>query len=394
MTGSAFSPLLPEQTTIGILGGGQLGRMSAMAAQRMGYRVVALTPETDSPISTVAHQTLVAPYTDTEALRQLASVAQVVTVEFENVPTEALTVLREHGALTHPGPLALATAQNRLREKQFFKTHQLPTPQFVEVDSLAALEAALIDLGTPAVLKTAGFGYDGKGQVKINTPAEARQAWETLSGGATQGVKAILEAWITFEREVSLISARNPQGETVHYGLVHNVHEHHILHTSRVPFHQGGLQAEAERISTAILDALGYVGLLCVEYFVTPQGTLLINEMAPRPHNSGHLTIEASLTSQFEQHIRAICGLPLGPTRWRVPTAAMRNLLGDVWQDGPPAWAAILHDAPDIAIHLYGKREARPGRKMGHLTVCATSELALESKLAQLERRLTHPVVL
>ncbi|MFM7468825.1 MAG: 5-(carboxyamino)imidazole ribonucleotide synthase [Vampirovibrionales bacterium] len=383
--------------TIGILGGGQLGRMSAMAAQHMGYRVVVFAPEDNPPASSVAHETIQASYTDHEALTRFAHQVDVVTLEFENIPSTTLDYLATLGVTTYPQVQALATAQHRLTEKTFFKTQGLPVAPFYEVDSPEALQEATTHLGFPCVLKTTGFGYDGKGQVILHTIQELHAAWDKLSPLCPT---LIAEAWVKFSEEVSCISARNAQGEIVHYGLLHNEHRHHILHISRTgkTLTSSALQHQAETLNTHILEALNYVGLLCVEYFVCPSeeetsSQLLINEMAPRPHNSGHLTIEGAVTSQFEQHIRAICGLPLGSTAWRYPFIAMVNILGDAWfnvshtaSSSPetPAWHTWMAQNTHLKCHLYGKTEAKVGRKMGHWTLHAETQPDLETALSAL----------
>lgn len=357
---------------VGVLGSGQLGRMFALAARRMGYRVHTFSPDTDTPTGQVADVEIVADYDDLEAVREFARNVSVVTFEFENVPTETANAVAEF-APVRPGGNVLHVAQNRLREKTFLKEAGLPHAPFCAISSLGELQAALDELGCPAILKTAGFGYDGKGQVKINASDEAPAAWHALDGQ-----ECVLEACIAFEREVSIVGARGLDGAFAHYGLIENAHVDGILDVSVSPPkdslapNSGGIrqvEREAVEIARAIFERLDVVGTLCVEFFLTSDMRLLVNETAPRPHNSGHLTIDACATSQFEQQLRAVCGLPLGATDQLRP-AAMANLLGDVWANGEPHWAAALA-LPCVHLHLYGKEEARSGRKMGHLTALA-----------------------
>ena len=357
-------PILPG-ATVGVLGSGQLGRMFALAARRLGYRVHTFSPDTDTPTGQVADREVVGAYEDLGAVRDFARHVSVVTFEFENVPAETAEAV---AALVpvRPGGTVLHIAQNRLREKTFLARHGIPCAPFRHVTTRAELGAALTELGTPAILKTAGFGYDGKGQARISRPEEADGAWEELGGR-----ECVLEGFVAFEREVSVVAARGLDGAFVHYGLIENAHVGGILDVSvcPAPAVPPDVAAEAVAITRAIFEALDVVGTLCVEFFLTPDHRLLVNEMAPRPHNSGHLTIDAHITSQFEQQLRAVCGLPLGGVDQLRP-AAMANLLGDVWADGTPDWARALV-RQDVKLHLYGKEEARPGRKMGHLTALA-----------------------
>jgi 5-(carboxyamino)imidazole ribonucleotide synthase len=289
---------------------------------------------------------------------------QVVTFEFENVPAASVEAVAELVPV-RPSGFVLHTAQHRAREKTFLAKAGLPVTPFALIDSEADLDAAIARLGCPAVLKTASFGYDGKGQAKVSSASDARAAWDKLNRQP-----CVLEAFIEFEREVSVIAARGMDGAIAHYGVIENAHRHHILDVSVSPANvPPEVEREAVRIASATLEALDLVGLLCVEMFLARDGSLLINELAPRPHNSGHLTFDAHVTSQFEQQLRAVCGLPLGSTD-RLRPAAMSNLLGDVWRDGEPDWAAALR-FPGVKLHLYGKTDPRPGRKMGHLTALA-----------------------
>ena len=374
-------PILPG-ATVGVLGSGQLGRMFALAARRMGYRVHTFSPDTDTPTGQVADREIVAAYEDLDAVRDFARQVSVVTFEFENVPAETADAVAEIVPV-RPGGQVLHIAQNRLREKRFLARQGIPCAPFCHVASLSELGAALRELGTPAILKTAGFGYDGKGQVRINSLGEAASAW-----GALDGQECVLEGFVAFEREVSVVAAGGLDGESAHYGVIENHHVDGILDLSIAPARLGSdgakIEAEAVAITRTIFEALNVVGTLCVEFFLTSGGNLLVNEIAPRPHNSGHLTLDAHVTSQFEQQLRAVCGLPLGSTEMLCP-AAMTNLLGDFWELGVPDWSAAL-SLPNVKLHLYGKEDARPGRKMGHLTALAgTSEDAARSVLAARE---------
>jgi 5-(carboxyamino)imidazole ribonucleotide synthase len=367
--------------TLGVLGGGQLGRMFAIAARRMGYRVHTFSPEIDAPAGQVSDRQVQAAYDDLDAVRAFARGVDVVTFEFENVPAATAEAAAEQ-APVRPAGGVLHTTQNRLREKGFLAAAGFPVTPFVPVRSEAELRAGLAALGSPAVLKTAGWGYDGKGQVRIAGAGEAPAAWAAL---ATD--EAVLESFVDFAAEVSVVAARGLDGSFAHYGLIENQHRRHILDVSMAPAPLAatapGLEREAVKLARGVLDSLGVVGVLCVELFATTAGRLLINELAPRPHNSGHLTFDACVTSQFEQQLRAICGLPLGATDLLLP-AAMANLLGDLWQDGEPDWAAACA-FPTVKLHLYGKAQPRPARKMGHLTALAAS--AEEARARVLEAR-------
>lgn len=357
------SAILPG-ATLGILGSGQLGRMLSFEAKRMGYKVHIYSPSKDSPAGQVSDKEIVASYTDLTALKAFAQEVDIVTLEFENIPVDALNVLEQHVAV-HPSPKVLHIAQNRLREKTFLHENNLPVVPFKQIDAEADIENALLELGTPAVMKTAGFGYDGKGQAIINTFNEAREAYKTLGGGTV-----ILEAFINYRQELSVIGARNQAGDYADYGVIENDHQHHILDVSVAPSSLSeNIQAEACAIAKTTLEAFDIIGIMCVEFFLTTDNQLLINEVAPRPHNSGHLTIEANVTSQFAQQLRAVCNLPLGATEFIKP-AVMINLLGDLWQDKNPNWQNLLN-MPQTYLHLYGKAEARAGRKMGHITALA-----------------------
>jgi 5-(carboxyamino)imidazole ribonucleotide synthase len=368
---------------IGILGGGQLGRMFAMAARRLGYRVHMLAPELDTPTGQIADVEVVAPYDDLDRVRELARSVDVVTFEFENVPAAAAAAAAEH-AIVRPSGQALEIAQHRIREKTFLAAHGLPVAPFVPITSGRELAAALEHVGYPAVLKTATFGYDGKGQAVIDRGADGLEAWRRLGGG-----DAVLEAFVDLEREVSVIGARGVDGEWSYFGPIENAHRHHILDVSVAPATLApATAAEAVDLTRAVMEALGYIGILCIEFFVARDGRLLINELAPRPHNSGHLTFDACRTSQFEQQLRAICGLPLGSPELLQP-AAMANLLGELWSEGEPDWAAALRFG-EVKLHLYGKAIPRPGRKMGHLTALAPTAAAARALVLDARAALTR----
>lgn len=369
-------------STIGILGSGQLGRMLALAARPLGFHVHIYAPDAEgSPAGQVADRVTQADYLDAAALEAFAADCDVVTVEFENIPAAALERLAGLTAV-HPGARALHITQNRLREKNFLQEHGLPLARFRHVTDEADLAAAVSELGLPAVLKTAGFGYDGKGQLLLREQADLGRAAGLLAEG-----EAVLEEFVPFEAEVSVIAARSAGGETGSYGLFRNVHTDHILDVTVAGPDHDPLAEAAGAIAARIMNALGFVGVMCVELFVLADGRLLVNEVAPRVHNSGHLTSEACLCNQFQQHIRAVSGLPLGSFAFR-SHAAMANLLGDVWQGGEPDWNAVL-TAGDVQLHLYGKAEARPGRKMGHLTAVADSAAEAESVVRRVRNALS-----
>lgn len=359
------APILPG-ATVGILGSGQLGRMLALAARRMGYRIHTFSPERTTPTGQVADREITAAYDDLDAVRAFAAQVDVVTLEFENIPTATIETIAMHVPV-RPGGTALHTTQHRIREKTFLHDAGFPVTPFRSVTTRDDLRAGLTAFGYPAILKTADFGYDGKGQAKIAAPNEADAAFAAI-GERT----AILEAFVDFEREVSVVAARGLDGAFAHFGVVENTHTHHILDTTASPAAVPPQTArDAVAITRGVLDALGIVGVACVEFFLTHGGALLVNEIAPRPHNSGHFTIDACATSQFEQQLRAVCDLPLGATEQLRP-AAMANLLGDLWEQGEPDWMAACA-YPHVKLHLYGKATPRPGRKMGHLTALAGS---------------------
>jgi 5-(carboxyamino)imidazole ribonucleotide synthase len=363
--------ILPN-STIGVFGSGQLGRMFAIEARKMGYRVHTFSPDTDTPTGQVADFETSADYEDLDAVKKFARSVDVVTFEFENVPSVTVEAAAEFVEV-HPKGEILHITQNRLREKTFLKQNNFPHTPFRHIKTLEDLQQSIAEIGVPCVLKTAGFGYDGKGQTKINSVADIATAFAKMNGN-----EAVLEAFVEFEKEVSVVCARDLQGKFAHYGVIENEHENHILDVSFAPaFIAEKVFIEAVEIARSVAETLDYVGTLCVEFFLTKDEKLLINELAPRPHNSGHLTFDACVTSQFEQQLRAVCGLPLGSTEFFKP-CAMANLLGDVWQNGEPHWAQILQ-SPNVKLHLYGKAEPRIKRKMGHLTaLAATAHEAVE----------------
>jgi 5-(carboxyamino)imidazole ribonucleotide synthase len=363
-------------STIGVLGGGQLGRMMAIAARRMGYRIHTLSPSEDTPAGQVADLEINADYEDLEAIRAFAQGVQVVTFEFENVSTEAAAAAAEIVPV-RPSGSALHITQQRAREKGFLADHGFPATPCAAVHTVDELAIALGRIGVPAILKTAAFGYDGKGQHRIESIEDAERIW-----GLIGHQEALVERVVDFTRELSVVGARGLDGAFRHFGAIENTHRHHILDLSIAPARvPAKIAAEAIAITREILETLDYIGVLCVEFFLTADERLLVNEIAPRPHNSAHLTFDACVTSQFEQHVRAICGLPLGSTAQMRP-AVMVNLLGDLWSDGEPDWSGALA-LPDVKLHLYGKSDPRPGRKMGHLTALAdTVEEAMEKAVA------------
>jgi 5-(carboxyamino)imidazole ribonucleotide synthase len=359
------APILPG-ATVGVLGSGQLGRMLALAARRMGYRIHTFSPERDTPTGQVADREIAAAYDDLDAVRAFAADVDVVTLEFENIPAATVEAIAA-SVPVRPGGAVLHTTQHRMREKTFLRGAGFPVTSFCPVTTLADLRAGLAAFSYPAVLKTADFGYDGKGQVTIAAPEAVDAAFAAFAGR-----EAILEAFVDFQREVSVVAARGMDGSFAHFGVVENTHRNHILDTTVAP---AAVPAEIARdaieITRGILSTLGVVGVACVEFFLTHAGALVVNEIAPRPHNSGHFSVDACATSQFEQQLRAVCGLPLGATEQLRP-AAMANLLGDLWAHGEPNWASACA-FPHVKLHLYGKATPRPGRKMGHLTALASN---------------------
>jgi 5-(carboxyamino)imidazole ribonucleotide synthase len=363
-------------STIGVLGSGQLGRMMAIAARRMGYRVHTYSPAEETPTGQVADLEISADYEDLDAIRAFAMGVHVITFEFENVSTEAAAAAAEIVPV-RPSGAALHITQHRAREKGFLADHGFPTTPCAAVATIDELAVALGQVGVPAILKTNVFGYDGKGQHQITSIEDAERVWSLIGHQ-----EAVLERVVDFTHELSVVGARGLDGAFTHFGAIENTHKNHILDVSlapaRVPVY---VASEAVNITRAVMEELDYVGVLCVELFLTRDGRLLVNEIAPRPHNSGHLTFDACVTSQFEQQVRAVCGLPMGSTTQMRP-AAMVNLLGDLWANGEPDWSGALA-LPEVKLHLYGKSEPRPGRKMGHITALAeTVEEALEKAIA------------
>jgi 5-(carboxyamino)imidazole ribonucleotide synthase len=355
------------------MGGGQLGRMFAIAARRMGFRVHTFSPEPDGPAAQLSDFSTVAEYRDEAAVRKFAQQIDLLTFEFENIPAETIEWCADYVPV-RPNASVLHTAQHRLREKEFLSQHGFPVAAYQSIRMRAELGPALQTIGTPAILKTAGFGYDGKGQQFIDGSKTADELWANRPGD-----ELVLERAIEFEREISVIVARAPNGTTETFPVSENIHRNHILDVTIVPARVGdSIAREAAELACSVTEKLDVIGLLAVEMFQQPRDGLLVNELAPRPHNSGHWSIEGCVTSQFEQHVRAVCGLPLGSTKLLRPTA-MANLLGEVWSDGEPDWAAALQ-TPNIHLHLYGKRAPRPGRKMGHVTATAdTTDEAIDA---------------
>ena len=368
--------MIQPGSAIGVVGGGQLGRMFTLRARSMGYRVVVLEPDPRSPAGAVADRQIEAAYDDTAALADLADACLAVTTEFENVPAGVLSFLSER-VVTRPGAAAVAVAQDRIAEKERMREAGLATADFRPVRSAAGARTAFLELGgRPAILKTSRLGYDGKGQALVTTADECVAAFESLGG-----VECILEERLRLETEVSVILARNAEGKVAAFPPGENHHRFGILETTVVPARiPDALAAECCAAAESIAHALDYVGVLGVELFIAGGGRVYVNEIAPRPHNSGHYTLDACATDQFEQQVRVLCDLPLGDPRLLSPVA-MVNLLGDLWQHGEPDWHRALA-FPGVRLHLYGKVEARPGRKMGHLTCTAASpDAALETVL-------------
>ncbi|MEO0508811.1 MAG: 5-(carboxyamino)imidazole ribonucleotide synthase [Verrucomicrobiota bacterium] len=358
--------MIPPGSTIGILGGGQLGRMLILAGRALGYRFHVFEPKGPCSAGMVADLEVNAEYTDKAALKAFAEEVDVITLEFENIPAEIIDTLSEIKPV-FPGKQALHICQHRQREKDFLKASGLPCVPFEYADSATSLKQAITSIGFPCVIKTAAFGYDGKGQIKLNAPHEAEDCdflWKHLDGPP----RVVVEKWIHHIGEFSVVCARKADGTSITFPMAENVHVHHILHASIVPARvTEATRVLAEGLACKIADLLDVVGLIAVELFLDESGELIVNEMAPRPHNSGHYTIEGCFTSQFEQHIRAVTDLPFGSTKLHCPTV-MINLLGDLWEQGTPDWSGLLAD-PNCKLHVYDKGKAKPGRKMGHFTV-------------------------
>ncbi len=364
-------------STVGVMGGGQLGRMFAIAARRMGYRVHTFSPDEDTPTGQLADREVVGRYEDEKDVEDFARGVDVLTFEFENIPVQTIEWCARHCTVRPSGDV-LHITQHRLREKEFLDRHALPLPGFKAVASAGELAAAVADLGQPSVLKTASFGYDGKGQRLIRPGDNLQSVWAPFAGQL-----AVLEAFVDFELELSVLVARGIDGAMQTFPVGRNDHANHILDVTAVPFGDPKIEAAARDLACAVAGKINLVGLLAVEMFLRRDGSLLINELAPRPHNSGHWTFDACVTSQFEQQLRAVCGLPLGATDVLRP-AAMANLLGDLWANGEPDWSAALA-MPEVKLHLYGKAEPRPGRKMGHLVAFGSD--AAEAKGRAIEAR-------
>jgi 5-(carboxyamino)imidazole ribonucleotide synthase len=368
-------------STIGIMGSGQLGRMLAIEARKMGYRIHTFSPDRDTPTGQVADMEVCAPYSDQTAVRAFAAGLDVLTFEFENVPVESIEWASQL-CVVRPGGSVLHACQHRLREKEFLRGAGIPITPFAPVRSASELRAAAGSIGLPAVLKTAAFGYDGKGQRLLRTDTELTAAWPDFDGQL-----AVLEKWVPFAKEISVIVARGANGETRTYPVCENVHTHHILDVTLAPAPiADSIAGDAASLAVRTAEALGLVGVLAVEMFLLADGRILVNELAPRPHNSGHFSFDASVTSQFEQQLRAVCGLGLGSTASLAP-AAMANLLGDLWMHGEPDWEAAA-SMPEIKIHLYGKSDPRPGRKMGHLVAFGPTVEAAAESVREARRRL------
>jgi 5-(carboxyamino)imidazole ribonucleotide synthase len=374
----APGPILPG-ATIGILGSGQLGRMSAMAAKSMGYAVVIYDEVKDGPASSCADLTIVAPFDDHDALARFAMNTDVVTVEFENIPVEALEYL-ETRVPVRPSSSVVRICQDRVLEKEFLRNNGFPVAPFRVITSAAELATGIAELNAPSILKTAALGYDGKGQISLSPGDNSEVIWAMLGSP-----RAVLEQRISFDSEASVICARSADGETSCFPVQANIHRNGILDVTLAPAPlDETVAAKAREIAAAITEKLGAIGLITVELFVLPDGSLMVNELAPRPHNSGHHTLETSMTSQFTQHVRAVCGLPLGPVELRSP-GVMINLLGDLWSGGEPDWELLLRES-GLFLHLYGKKGAKPGRKMGHATLLGEGCTARDRALLLRER--------
>ncbi len=364
-------------STLGVFGGGQLGAMFVAAAQRMGYRTIVFAPEPDSPAGARAHRHIRAPFEDTSAVIEFAKACDAITLEFENVPVAAVEQAANHTRM-RPSPATLGIAQNRLTERAFLDRHGLPTALHHPIRSRSDIDPAMSRVGRPCVLKRATTGYDGRGQIRLDRNADPVEAWHALGE-----VDVLCEQWVEYTCELSVLVARGSDGKVTTFGPIENRHVHHILDLSSVPSQvPDHVSTAAAALARSVAENLDLVGLICVEMFHRADGELLINELAPRPHNSGHLSLEACDVSQFEQQVRALCGLPLSPMTLRSP-AAMANLLGDLWEDGEPDWSGVLR-RPNVALHLYGKFP-RARRKMGHLT--ATGSTADEARRRALEAR-------
>jgi 5-(carboxyamino)imidazole ribonucleotide synthase len=369
--------------TLGMLGGGQLGRMFTVAARTLGYEVIVLDPDPDSPAGRIATEHVRADYRDPAALDHLARTCAAVSTEFENVPAATLEALAAK-CVVRPGARAVAITQDRIHEKTFLRDAGFPTAPFAAVGSAAELEAGLATIGAPALLKVSRFGYDGKGQARVTGAADAAAAWESMGREP-----CVIERLVPLDRELSVVLARGADGAVARWPAGENTHRNGILDVTVVPAHvDAGLARQAGEMAESIALTLDYVGVLAVEFFVS-DGALLVNEIAPRPHNSGHYTLDACVTDQFEQQVRTLCGLPLGDTRL-LSSVVMVNLLGDLWARGEPPWNRVL-GLPGAKLHLYGKRAARPGRKMGHINCLAADRDAALALAARVKAVLGIP---
>jgi 5-(carboxyamino)imidazole ribonucleotide synthase len=372
--------------TIGLMGSGQLGRMFAIAARRMGYRIHVFSPDKDTPAGQFADREVTGAYDDESAVRAFAQGLDLLTFEFENIPRATIEWCAAECEVRPDGSI-LHTAQNRLREKDFLSGAGIPVAHYSPVRTAAELSDARQEIKTPCILKSAAFGYDGKGQRFIDKVAELDAIWAERPGD-----ELILERAIDFEKEVSVIVARGIDGSMKTFPVCENIHRHHILDITVIPARiSAGVEKSAADLARHIAEKMDLVGILAVEMFLDRDGNLLVNELAPRPHNSGHWTIEGCATSQFEQHVRAVCGLALGPTDVLRPSA-MANLLGDLWQTGEPNWGAALA-VTGAHLHLYGKREPRPRRKMGHLTALAETAGAAIDAVSKARAALGQPAL-
>ena len=369
--------------TLGILGGGQLGRMFVMAARTMGYRVIVLDPDPDSPAAQLANTHICASYTDSLALDKLARECAAITTEFENVPATSLAYLAEFCPV-RPSAASVAVTQDRIREKYFLLSNGFETARFAAIESRGQIAEAIKHVGQPALLKLSRMGYDGKGQRHVSNLSEAERAFDEFGNHP-----CVMEELVTIQTEISVVIARGADASTVAYPPSENWHRNGILHISVAPARiTPALATAATQAAFKIAALLDYCGVMAVEFFVSHDGRLLVNEIAPRPHNTGHHTLDACLISQFEQQVRALCGLPLGDTTLLQPSA-MVNVLGDLWRDGnEPAWGGVLCH-PQTRLHLYGKNVARPGRKMGHFTCMASSAEAALTQAQQIYQNLS-----
>jgi 5-(carboxyamino)imidazole ribonucleotide synthase len=374
---------IPPGATIGVMGGGQLGRMFSLAARHMGYRIHVFTPDHDSPAAQVSDYVTEADFRDERAVRGFARTLNLLTFEFENIPNETIELCAGECEVRPAGAI-LETAQHRSREKTFLAENGFPLAPFRPIRSSAELVSAVEQIGRASILKTASWGYDGKGQQSISS-RDLNDVWKTRSAD-----ELILERAIDFEKEISVIVARDPLGNIRAFPVAENTHRDHILDVTMVPaIVSEKVAREAVKIASEIAEKLGVIGLVAVEMFLDKNGDVLVNELAPRPHNSGHWSIEGCATSQFEQHVRAVCGLPLGSVELFRPTA-MANLLGELWRTGEPRWEAALA-LPNVHLHLYGKHEARPRRKMGHLTATADSAEKAATVVRKAREKLCSP---